>query len=721
VGAPTALCAIDTAQGGVSNRRLIHPARGSANGTLRNPRRAHPTFELGLGPQRLPIVSEPVTTAPHQALYRRYRSQRFGELVGQDHVVKGLRNAVASNTFGHAYLFAGPRGTGKTSTARILAKALNCPNLVDGEPCGTCDSCVAITNGSSFDVFELDAASNNGVDAMRDLIERANLGTPGRTKVYILDEVHMLSRAAEAALLKTLEEPPGHVVFVLATTDPHKVSETIRSRTQQLTFHLIGNDDLDAHLRTVISDAGLSVTDDAIDEALRLGGGSARDTLSALDQIAASGGQATAGVDVNELVEALIDADPGRALAGMAALVANGRDVRTVLDELIARLRDMFLSQQAPELVRLPDRVATQVADQAQRLGATATVRSMETLGMLGVELRHAPDPRLLVDVALIRLTRRDLDTSSAALLERIERLERQLASAGVPISTAPISTAPISTAPISTAPVSTGPSSTDPSSARPAQTGPGSADSQGSSAGSGQSRPVTRPIASSPAGAAASPSGAANAARAALEARRAATSSPNARPAATPSAPTSPAAVAPSASRINDTSAPPAVSSNDSDTSTAEQRSSADALAGSSDVTIDHLVAAWESAVVPKLKPLTRALFKAGRFVDISGGRARYALPTATHRDKCEPHRVEVEATLRAHLNRAIVLELVVQGVTAAPDPSIGAGNRPAATTAEPEESIDMDDLVAAPTEPAISALDRLAAKFPGAQVLDP
>jgi DNA polymerase III subunit gamma/tau len=654
-------------------------------------------------------VSEPVTTAPHQALYRRYRSQRFSELVGQDHVVKGLRNAVASNTFGHAYLFAGPRGTGKTSTARILAKALNCPNLVDGEPCGTCDSCVAITNGSSFDVFELDAASNNGVDAMRDLIERANLGTPGRTKVYILDEVHMLSRAAEAALLKTLEEPPGHVVFVLATTDPHKVSETIRSRTQQLTFHLIGNDDLDAHLRSVISDAGLAVTDDAIDEALRLGGGSARDTLSALDQIAASGGEATAGVDINELVEALIDSDPGRALAGMAALVADGRDVRTVLDELIARLRDMFLSQQAPELVRLPDRVATQVADQAQRLGATATVRSMETLGMLGVELRHAPDPRLLVDVALIRLTRRDLDTSSAALLERIERLERQLASGAVPTPAAPASTRPASTVPV--------------------QTGPAPSNGPASGAASGQPRPVTRPIAGSPSPDATSPSGAANAARAALEARRAATPSPTARPVATPStstptsAPTSPAPVAPAVSQSDEARPSPAIPSNNTDTSAPVRSGSANAtvVSDSSDVTVDHLVAAWESAVVPKLKPLTRALFKAGRFVDTSGGRARYALPTAIHRDKCEPHRVEVEATLRAHLNRAIVLELVVQGVTAAPDPSVGAGNRPAANMADPDESIDMDDLVAAPTEPAISALDRLAAKFPGAQVLDP
>ena len=174
-----------------------------------------------------------------QSLYRRYRPRRFSEVKGQDHVVKALRTAVAEGREGQAYLFSGPRGTGKTTSARILAKVLNCENPVDGEPCCECESCLAVERGTSYDVHELDAASNNGVDAMRDLIEKASLGTPGRHKVYILDEVHMLSKAAEAALLKTLEEPPPHVVFVLATTDPQKMSDTIRSRTQHLQFHLL--------------------------------------------------------------------------------------------------------------------------------------------------------------------------------------------------------------------------------------------------------------------------------------------------------------------------------------------------------------------------------------------------------------------------------------------------------------------------------------------------
>ena len=187
--------------------------------------------------------------------------------------MRALRDAVAGGREGQAYLFSGPRGTGKTSSARILAKVLNCERPVDGEPCCECEPCLAVERGTSYDVHELDAASNNGVDAMRDLIEKASLGTPGRHKVYILDEVHMLSKAAEAALLKTLEEPPPHVVFVLATTDPQKVSDTIRSRTQHLRFHLLPADALAEHVRWVAADAGLEISEAAIDAAIAEGAG----------------------------------------------------------------------------------------------------------------------------------------------------------------------------------------------------------------------------------------------------------------------------------------------------------------------------------------------------------------------------------------------------------------------------------------------------------------
>ena len=192
----------------------------------------------------------------HQSLYRRYRPKRFAELRGQDHVSRALRNAVTSDTVGHAYLFSGPRGTGKTSTARLLAKALNCTNLQDGEPCGVCESCVAMEAGSSYDLFELDAASNNRVETMRDLVSSAAVGSPGRRKVYILDEVHMLSSGASNTLLKTLEEPPDHVVFVLATTDPQKVLPTIRSRCQHFEFSLLSAEELEAYVRWPSADVG---------------------------------------------------------------------------------------------------------------------------------------------------------------------------------------------------------------------------------------------------------------------------------------------------------------------------------------------------------------------------------------------------------------------------------------------------------------------------------
>jgi DNA polymerase-3 subunit gamma/tau len=367
-----------------------------------------------------------------QSLYRRYRPRRFSELKGQDHVVRALRNSVAEGREGQAYLFSGPRGTGKTTSARILAKVLNCENPHDGEPCCECESCLAVERGVSYDVHELDAASNNGVDAMRDLIEKASLGTPGRHKVYILDEVHMLSRAAEAALLKTLEEPPPHVVFVLATTDPQKMSDTIRSRTQHLQFHLLPADTLAEHARWVAADAGLDVSEAALEQALARGGGSARDTLSALELVANTGDEGMEAVPLDEFVEAMIERDSGRALTVVAHAVSSGMDSRTLTEELIAFLRNGFLALMAPELVQVPSNRLDALAAQAQRLGAAGLVRGIEVLGAGLAEMRHAPDPRVLLDVATVQLTADQAASDTAALVQRIERLERQLA-AGVP------------------------------------------------------------------------------------------------------------------------------------------------------------------------------------------------------------------------------------------------------------------------------------------------
>jgi DNA polymerase-3 subunit gamma/tau len=359
-----------------------------------------------------------------QSLYRRYRPRRFDELKGQEHVVRSLRNAVINHREGQAYLFSGPRGTGKTSTARILAKVLNCEDPKLGEPCGVCNSCGAIDSGNSYDVLELDAASNNGVENMRDLIERSSLGNPGRHRVFILDEVHMLSKPAEAALLKTLEEPPPHVVFVLATTDPQKVSETIRSRTQHLQFHLLPLDDLEAHVRWVIADANLKVSEDAIAHVLMQGGGSARDTLSALELIAAGGGEVDAEVSSDEFIEALIERDPGRALTATAAVIQQGTDPRSLSEEIVRHLRECFLTIVSIDLVQLPKQRVEQVSDQGRRLGLGSIVRAIEVLGEALIEMRHAPDARLLLEVSLVKLTSQVAGNDVAALAARIERLE---------------------------------------------------------------------------------------------------------------------------------------------------------------------------------------------------------------------------------------------------------------------------------------------------------
>jgi DNA polymerase-3 subunit gamma/tau len=362
-----------------------------------------------------------------QSLYRRYRPQRFSELKGQEHVVRALKNAVANSREGHAYLFSGPRGTGKTTTARILAKVLNCENSKDGEPCCECGSCLAVQEGNSFDVIELDAASNNGVEDIREIIAAASLGSPGRHKVYILDEVHMLSKGASAALLKTLEEPPSHVVFVLATTDPEKVAETIRSRTQHLQFHLLPVDELEAHVRWVASDAGIDISDASINAVLRQGGGSARDTLSALELAAATGGMVDEVTPVDEFVDALIEYDAGRLLAAVAHTVNFGRDPRTIVNDLVRHMRDAFLTQMALELVQLPEDRAAEVAAQAGRLGTPRIVKVIETLGLAINDMRNAPDSRVVLEVALVRLVHRELQMGIESLLARVERLEKEL------------------------------------------------------------------------------------------------------------------------------------------------------------------------------------------------------------------------------------------------------------------------------------------------------
>ena len=363
---------------------------------------------------------------PYQALYRRYRSKRFGELRGQDHVVRALRTAVAEDRVGHAYLFSGPRGTGKTSTARILAKVLNCEHPVDGEPDGTCANCLAVDEGRIVDwLLELDAASNNGVANIRELIERIPLGTSGNRKVVILDEVHMLSAGAANALLKSLEEPPAHVVFILCTTDPQKVLPTIRSRTQHFEFHLLDAAELADHVRYVIADAGLDLGEDAVEHVVRRGAGSARDALSALDQVSAMGGVVDQGEPAEAILDALAQHDAGAALVAVAEATGAGRDPRALGELLIVRLRDAFLAvMKAPDR-QLPPADLAKAEALGAALGAAGLTRALEVLGESMVELAKKPDPRIVLEVALVRLCRPDADRSYDAILERLERLER--------------------------------------------------------------------------------------------------------------------------------------------------------------------------------------------------------------------------------------------------------------------------------------------------------
>ena len=356
----------------------------------------------------------------YQSLYRRYRPGSFADIVGQTSVVRTLTNAITEDRLHHAYLFTGPRGTGKTSIARILAKAVNCVDGPTPSPCGTCESCTTITAGTSLDVIELDMASHGGVDDARDLRERAQFApTTGRRKVYILDEVHMASTAAFNALLKLIEEPPGHVMFAMATTDPQKVLPTILSRVQRLDLRRVDAEDVAAHVVRIVTAEGSSIEEAAVDAVVRAGDGSVRDTLSILEQVLAfAGGGITAehvaqvlgttpSATITDVVERLIAADVAGLLATVARLVDEGQDLRRFTLDLVGRLRDLLVLQAAPDHPELVDATREQrdrLVEQASRLPRERVLAALETLSATVVEQRQGA-PRLPLELAFAQLT----------------------------------------------------------------------------------------------------------------------------------------------------------------------------------------------------------------------------------------------------------------------------------------------------------------------------
>jgi DNA polymerase III subunit gamma/tau len=388
------------------------------------------------------------------SLYRRHRPRTFDDVVGQGHVVRTLRNAVERNKVHHAYLFVGSRGTGKTSMAKILAACLNCVNGPTVTPCGICDSCVSIANATSLDVIEMDAASNNSVDDIRQLRERVGLApVSGKHKVYILDEAHMLSPQAWNAFLKTLEEPPPNTIFVLATTEAQKVLETVVDRCHRFDFVRPSVEHIAQVLRKTADEESIALPEEAVGVIARGATGSFRDALGTLEQLVTYSGttiemsdvQAVLGVVDAELLFAAVDAvaaaDPAAALRTVAKLNESGRDASQFLRDLEAHGRELLvvgtLGEIPPEL-RVTDSRDEKLLAQARRLPAGEVTRLLDLVAAARDANANGGDPRVQLELALVKAARPDADASIQALQGRIERLEAKLSGTSPPTPTPP-------------------------------------------------------------------------------------------------------------------------------------------------------------------------------------------------------------------------------------------------------------------------------------------
>jgi DNA polymerase-3 subunit gamma/tau len=405
------------------------------------------------------------------SLYRKYRPQTFMDIVGQDHVTGTLVNAIQTGQVHHAMLFCGTRGTGKTSTARVLAKALNCVRGPTPEPCNVCDACRSITDGTNLDVTEIDAASHGSVDDARDLREKASYApAAARYKVYIIDEAHMVTTQGFNAMLKVLEEPPEHVRFVFCTTEPHKVIEAIRSRCQRHDFRRIRTAALVQDFARICEAEGVDIEPTALELVARAADGSHRDGLSRLDQVLTFAGQKVILADVAQvlgalpaelrfdLAEALAAHRVGDVLACVERVVDAGHDLHQFAREALEHLRDLYVLRVAPQSTTLVDVTAEtreRLAAQAERFGPGELGRMVRIVGELYLDLRTATDQRLVVEVGLARAAMPEASLDAEALLARIERLERRLSITGAESQAPPAPAAPAAQATSRTAPAS--------------------------------------------------------------------------------------------------------------------------------------------------------------------------------------------------------------------------------------------------------------------------
>lgn len=388
-------------------------------------------------------VSVSILSEEYKALYRKHRPDSFDGIVGQDMVIRTLKNQIKNGQIAHAYLFCGPRGTGKTSTAKVFSKAINCENIKEDGPCGVCDVCESMASGSNMDIIEIDAASNNSVDDVRDLREKVKFPpTKGSYKVYIIDEVHMLSQGAFNALLKTLEEPPKHVVFILATTEPHKLPATILSRCQRFDFKRIGQGTIVEWIRSIAQKEGLDIEESALYSIARQAEGGARDALSLLDQSMGLYGKKISNEGILSIlgtasqdflfttVDDLIAGRVQGLLEAINKLVDNGKDLSVFVKDLNGHLRDMLVAKLCDKPSDLIDRESSELdrlINQAQGASETRLVRAVEILSELLAVIKKSSQPRILLELALIKICRPSQEDSYDALIDRIELLEKQV------------------------------------------------------------------------------------------------------------------------------------------------------------------------------------------------------------------------------------------------------------------------------------------------------